>query len=64
MSNESRLSMRKKIWSMIVAFGLIVIWFTLNPNDINNPVKLKLAAYRGRDNKAAKAFHRALTTAL
>jgi hypothetical protein len=48
MSNESRLSMRKKIWSMIVAFGLTAIWFTLNPNDINNPVKLKLAAHRER----------------
>jgi hypothetical protein len=33
MSNESRLSMRKKIWSMIVAFGLTAIWFTLNPNE-------------------------------
>jgi hypothetical protein len=36
LSNESRLSMRKKVWSMIVAFGLAAIWFTLNPNDITN----------------------------
>jgi hypothetical protein len=64
LSNESRLSMRKKIWSMIVAFGLTAIWFTLNPNDINNPVKLKLAAHRGRDGEAARALLRALSTSL
>jgi hypothetical protein len=63
-SKESRLSMRKKIWSMIVAFGLTGIWFTLNPNDINNLVKLKLAAHRGRDDEAARAFLSALSTAL
>ena len=49
LSNESRLTMRKKLWSMIVSFGLTAIWFTLNPNGINNPIKLKLAAHRGRD---------------
>jgi hypothetical protein len=64
LSNESRLLMRKKIWSMIVAFSLTAIWFTINPNDINNPVKLKLAAHRGRDGEAARAFLRALSTAL
>jgi hypothetical protein len=64
LSNESRLSMRKKIWSMIVAFGLTAIWFTINPNDINNPVKLKLAAHRDRDGEAARAFLRELTTSL
>jgi len=64
LSNESRLSMRKKIRSMIVAFGLTAIWFTLNPNDIINPVKLQLAAHRGRDDEAARAFLRALSTAL
>jgi hypothetical protein len=63
LSNESRLSMRKKIWSMIAAFGLTAIWFTLNPNDINN-AKLKLAAHRERDGGAAKAFLRGRTTAL
>jgi hypothetical protein len=46
------------------AFGLTAIWFTLNPNDINNVVKLKLAAHRGRDGEAARAFLRALSTAL
>jgi hypothetical protein len=64
LSNESRLSMRKKVRSMIVAFGLTAIWFTLNPNDINNPVKLKLAAHRERDGDAARAFLSALSTAL
>ncbi|RYP64687.1 hypothetical protein DL771_008644 [Monosporascus sp. 5C6A] len=64
LSNESRLSMRKKIWAMIVAFGLTAIWFTLNPNDINNPVKLKLAAHRGRDDRAARALLCALSTSL
>ncbi len=47
LSNESRLSMRKKIWSLMVSTGLAAIWFTVNPNDINNPVKLKLAAHWG-----------------
>ncbi len=64
LSNESRLSMRKKIWSMIVAFGLAAIWFTVNPNDINNPVKLKLAAHRSHDGESARALLRALRTAL
>jgi hypothetical protein len=64
LSNESRLSMRKKIWSMIVAFGLTAIWFTINPNDRNNPVKLKLAAHRNRDGEAARALLRALSTSL
>jgi len=64
LSNESRLSMRKKIWSIIIAFGLTAIWFTLNPNNINNPVKLKLTAHRERDKEAARAFLRALSTSL
>ena len=64
LSNESRLSMRKKIWSMIVAFSLPAIWFTLNPNDINSPVKLKLAAHRSQDDETARAFLRGLSTAL
>lgn len=64
MSNESRLFMRKKIWLMTVAFGLAAIWFTLNPNDINNPVKLKLAAYRAHEAEAARALLGALSTSL
>ncbi|KAM4058295.1 PIF1-like helicase [Hirsutella rhossiliensis] len=63
MSRESRLSMRKKILSLIVRYGVPAIWFTLNPNDITNPVKLRLAAYRARDPEAAEAFLRELGTA-
>jgi hypothetical protein len=56
MSRESRLSMRRKIKSLIVRYGMPAIWFTLNPNDITNPVKLRLAAYRCRDPEEAEAF--------
>ncbi|KAI8396536.1 hypothetical protein FOFC_21084 [Fusarium oxysporum] len=56
MSRESRLSMRRKIKSDIIRDGIPAIWFTLNPNDITNPVKLKLAAYRKRDPDEAEAF--------
>ncbi|KAG7413173.1 ATP-dependent DNA helicase PIF1 [Fusarium oxysporum f. sp. raphani] len=56
MSRESRLSMRRKIKSDIIRDGIPAIWFTLNPNDITNPVKLKLAAYRKRDPNEAEAF--------
>ena len=62
--NESRLLMRKKIWLIIVAFSLIAIWFTINPNDINNPIKLKLAAYKGRDSEAARVLLYALSILL
>lgn len=63
MSRESRLSMRKKILSFIVRYGVAAIWITVNPNDITNPVKLRLAAHRGRDPEAAEAFLRDLGTA-
>ncbi|KAF1807858.1 hypothetical protein P152DRAFT_485913, partial [Eremomyces bilateralis CBS 781.70] len=56
MSRESRLSMRRKIQSLIIRDGIPAIWFTLNPNDITNPIKLRLAAYRTRDPEVAKAF--------
>jgi len=56
MSRESRLSMRRKIKSTIIRDGIPVIWFTLNPNDITNPVKLRLAAYRTRNPDEAEAF--------
>jgi hypothetical protein len=56
MSRESRLSMRRKIKSEIIRDGIPAIWFTLNPNDITNPVKLRLAAYRTRDPDEAEAF--------
>ncbi|PVH91577.1 hypothetical protein DM02DRAFT_663849 [Periconia macrospinosa] len=56
MSRELRLSMRRKIKSPIIRYGIPAIWFTVNPNDITNPVKLRLAAYRGRDPAEAEAF--------
>jgi hypothetical protein len=48
--------MRRKIKSLIVRDGIPAIWFTLNPNDITNPVKLRLAAYRYQDPEQAEAF--------
>jgi hypothetical protein len=60
MSRELRLSMRHKIQALIVRYGVPAIWFTINPNDITNPVKLRLAAYRSRDPEAAEAFLRSL----
>ncbi|PVH91107.1 hypothetical protein DM02DRAFT_706769 [Periconia macrospinosa] len=56
MSRELRLSMRRKIKSLIVRHGTPAIWFTLNPNDITNPVKLRLAAYRTRESGEAEEF--------
>jgi hypothetical protein len=46
MSREQRLSMQWKIKSLIIRYGIPENWFTLNPNDITNPIKLRLAAYR------------------
>jgi len=56
MSKEDRLSMRRKIKSLIIRYGIPAIWFTLNPNDIMNPVKLRMAAYRSREPEEAEAF--------
>jgi hypothetical protein len=55
MSQESRLAMRRKIKALIIRYGIPAIWFTLNPNDITNPVKLRLAAYRKEDKAGAEA---------
>ena len=63
MSREDRLSMRRKIKSLIIRYGLPAIWFTLNPNDITNPVKLRLAAYRNREPEEAEEFLRSLDLA-
>ncbi|OAQ58651.1 ATP-dependent DNA helicase PIF1 [Pochonia chlamydosporia 170] len=63
MSRELRLSMRRKIKSLILQHGVPAIWFTLNPNDITNPVKLRLAAYRSRGPEEAEAFLRDLDVA-
>ncbi|KAJ6437985.1 hypothetical protein O9K51_09407 [Purpureocillium lavendulum] len=62
MSREHRLSMRHKIQALIVRYGVPAIWFTINPNDITNPVKLRLAAHRTRDPEAAEEFLRSLET--
>jgi hypothetical protein len=56
MSRENRLSMRRKIKALIIRHGIPAIWFTLNPNDITNPVKLRLAAHRFREPDEAEAF--------
>ncbi len=56
MSRESRMSMRRKIKSLIIRYGIPAIWFTLNPNDITNPVKLRLAAHRFRSPDEAEEF--------
>lgn len=63
MSREQRLSLRRKIKSLIIRYGMPAIWFTLNPNDITNPIKLRLAAYRTRDPKDAEEFLRSLDVA-
>jgi hypothetical protein len=60
MSREHRLSLRRKIKSLIIRYGIPAIWFTLNPNDITNPVKLRLAAYRKHDPEGAEALLRSL----
>jgi hypothetical protein len=56
MSREQRLSSRRKIKSLIFLDGMPAIWFTLNPNDLSSPVKLRLAAYRTHDPGDAEAF--------
>lgn len=63
MSREVRLNMRRKIQSLIVGYGVPAIWFTINPNDVTNPVKLRLAAYRTRDPDAAEEFLKGLENA-
>src|SRR5204862_5575257 len=40
MSKEDRVAMRRKIRSLIMHHGLAAIWFTVNPIDITNPIKL------------------------
>ena len=56
MSRESRMILRKKIKSLIIRYGLPALWFTINPNDITNPVKLRLAAYRFHEPAEAERF--------
>ncbi|KAK7420728.1 hypothetical protein QQZ08_010263 [Neonectria magnoliae] len=53
-SNETRLLMRRKIQALNIWTGMPAIWITVNPNDINNPVKMKLSIHRLHDHDAAK----------
>ncbi|KAF6794973.1 DNA repair and recombination protein [Colletotrichum musicola] len=46
MSNEERLFSRRKIQSLCVQFGMPCVWYTINPNDLTNPVNMKLATFR------------------
>ncbi|KAM4066749.1 PIF1-like helicase [Hirsutella rhossiliensis] len=54
LSNESRLLMRRKIQALDIWAGMPAIWITISPNDINNPVKMKLAIHRLHDYDSAK----------
>ncbi|KAM4061528.1 PIF1-like helicase [Hirsutella rhossiliensis] len=53
----------KELIRSLSVHGVPAIWFTLNPNDITNLVKLRLAAHRARDPDEAEAFLRDLGTA-
>ncbi|KAM4058291.1 PIF1-like helicase [Hirsutella rhossiliensis] len=54
LSNESRLLMRRKIQALDIRAGMPALWITINPNDINNPVKMKLAIHRLHDHESAE----------
>ncbi|KAM6514313.1 hypothetical protein FALCPG4_015463 [Fusarium falciforme] len=54
LSNESRLLMRRKIQALDIWTGTPVIWITISPNDINNPVKLRLSIHRLHEYDTAK----------
>jgi hypothetical protein len=53
LSNETRLLMRRKIQAVNVWTGMPAIWITVNPNDINNPVKMRLSIHRLHDHDTA-----------
>ncbi len=44
-SKKSRLNLRRKILSFIIYYDIPAIQFIFNPNNLINPVKLKLAVY-------------------
>ena len=54
MSNNTKLEMRRKINLLYIYTGLPSILFTINPNDINNLIKLVLAARQHRDRAQAQ----------
>ncbi|EKG09487.1 hypothetical protein MPH_13470 [Macrophomina phaseolina MS6] len=45
-SREERMTMRRKIKSLIMLEGIPAIWFTVNPNDQTNPINLRMATHR------------------
>ncbi|KAJ3454832.1 hypothetical protein MRS44_013432 [Fusarium solani] len=46
--------MRRKIQAVNIWTGMPAIWITVNPNDINNPVKMWLSIHRLHDYDTAK----------
>lgn len=54
LSNETRLLMRRKIQAVNIWTGMPAIWITVNPNDINNPVKMWLSIHRLHEHDTAK----------
>src|SRR6266480_6657682 len=54
LSNESQMNMRHKNNTLIVQDGIPQAWFTLNPNDLTNPICIKLAVYRKSDMPIAR----------
>ncbi|RSL78064.1 hypothetical protein CEP52_017666, partial [Fusarium oligoseptatum] len=54
LSNETRLLMRRRIQAINIWAGTPAIWITINPNDINNPVKMWLSIHRLHDYHTAK----------
>jgi hypothetical protein len=50
--NERRLLSRKRIKALCVQDGLPTIWFTINPNNITNPIKIHLGIHRSSIPKA------------
>lgn len=54
LSNETRLLMRRKIQAVNIWTGMPAIWITVNPNDINNPVKMRLSIHRLHEYDTAK----------
>ena len=53
LSNESRINARLKIKSMCWKNSLPNIWFTITPNDLTNPAKLRLCMNRLYSTEAA-----------
>ncbi|KAJ6436777.1 ectomycorrhiza-upregulated zf-MYND domain-containing protein [Purpureocillium lavendulum] len=50
------LLMRRKIQALSIWTGMPAIWITINPNDVNNPIKMMLSVHRLHDCDAAKSL--------